>query len=115
MFGFDWAEEKLPVPYLTLPYLLLLELGTRRVGCLSFPLSLSYHQTDKPPIVRVGTTAPSIYTVVPYLADSVVQKTGYYFFLSFLLPFRIQPEYTESVVTKKTNQPTNQPVGLTAL
>lgn len=44
MCGFDWVEEKLP--YLTLPYLLLLELGTRRVGSLS--LSLSHTHIIRP-------------------------------------------------------------------
>lgn len=78
MFGFDWVEEKLLVPP-TLPYLTSycwnLELVVLDVS-LSLSL-LSYHQTDNPPKVREGTTAPSVCTVVPYLADRVVQKTGY--------------------------------------
>lgn len=96
--------------YLTLPYLTSycwnLELVVLDVS-LSPSLSLIIRPTT-PLKVQEGTIAPSIYTVVPYLTDSVVQKTGYYFFLSFLVPFQIEPEYTESVVTNKTNQPTNQ-------
>lgn len=98
MCGFDWAEEKLHVPYLT-SYCWNLELVV-----LDVSLSLSYHQTDNPLKVREGTTASSIYTVVPYLADRLV--------LSFLLPFQIEPESTESVVMKqkrKASKPTNQP------
>lgn len=112
MFGFDWVEEKLP--YLTLPptsYCWNLELVVLDV---SLSLSLSYQQTDNPPKVREGTTASSVYTVLPYLANSVVLA-----FLpsSFSNRTRIYRKCCNETEKKgeQANQPTNQPVGLTAL
>lgn len=107
------GRGKATLPYLTLPHLLLLELGTRRVGCLSLFLSLLSSDRQPPQGgTRRDYSTIDIYssTLLGYLGNSVVQKTGYYFFLSFLLPFQIEAENTEteSVVMKKTNQPTNQ-------
>lgn len=69
MFGFDWVEEKLPLPYLTLPP----TVGTWNLELDVLDVSLSLLLSDRqPPEVREGTIAPSIYTVVPYLTDSVV-------------------------------------------
>lgn len=73
MFGFDWVEEKLPVPYLTLPP----TVGTWNLELVVLDLSLSLSLIIRP------TTPPRYekglrhhrYDVLG--CDSIVQRTGY--------------------------------------